>query len=75
MGGGVVTPELAVTVAGAGGLGMLQRADPTPLAYRIRRLEQAQVGPFGVNFVLHTPSPGDRAEVELAASRARLLGR
>jgi nitronate monooxygenase len=73
MGGGVVTPELAIAVSGAGGLGMLQRADPTPLADRIGRLEQAQAGPFGVNFVLHTPGPGDRAEIELAASRARLV--
>jgi NAD(P)H-dependent flavin oxidoreductase YrpB (nitropropane dioxygenase family) len=30
MGGGVVTPELAMAVSRAGGLGMLQRADPTP---------------------------------------------
>jgi nitronate monooxygenase len=74
MGGGVVTPELAIAVARGGGLGMLQRADPTTsLADRIGRLEQAQAGPFGVNFVLHTPSPSDRAEIELAASRARLV--
>ena len=73
MGGGVVTPELAIAVSRAGGLGMLQRADPTPLAERITRLEQAQVGPIGVNFVLHTRGPGDRAEIELAASRARLV--
>jgi Nitronate monooxygenase len=50
MGGGVVTPELAIAVSGAGGLGMLQRADPTPLADRITQLEQA-----------HTAQPsGDR---------------
>jgi NAD(P)H-dependent flavin oxidoreductase YrpB (nitropropane dioxygenase family) len=73
MGGGVVTPELAIAVTRAGGLGMLQRTDSTPLADRIGRLEQAQARPFGVNFVLHTPSPNDRAEVELAASRARLV--
>jgi nitronate monooxygenase len=73
MGGGVVTPELAIAVSAAGGLGMLQRADPTPLADRITKLEQAQAGPFGVNFVLHTRGPGDRAEMELAASRARLV--
>jgi nitronate monooxygenase len=73
MGGGVVTPELAIAVARAGGLGMLQRADPTPLADRITKLEQAQAGPFGVNFVLHTRGPSDRAEIELAASRARLV--
>ncbi len=39
MGGGVVTPELAIAVSAAGGLGMLQRADPAPLADRIGQLE------------------------------------
>src|SRR4029453_18800718 len=73
MGGGVVTPELAIAVSGAGGLGMLQRAGPDPLADRIGRLQQAQAGPFGVNFPLPHPSPGDRAEIELAAGRARLV--
>lgn len=73
MGGGVVTPELAIAVAGAGGLGMLQRAEPIPLADRITELERAESGPFGVNFVLQTRGPSDRAEIELAASRARLV--
>ena len=73
MGGGVVTPELAIAVSGAGGLGMLQRAGPDPLADRIGRLQQAHAGPFGVNFTLYHRSPGDRAEIELAASRARLV--
>jgi NAD(P)H-dependent flavin oxidoreductase YrpB (nitropropane dioxygenase family) len=43
MGGGVVTPELAIAVARAGGLGMLQRADPTPLADRITKLERIEI--------------------------------
>jgi len=73
MGGGVVTSELAIAVSTAGGLGMLQRAGPDPLADRIGRLQQAQAGPFGVNFTLHHRSPGDRAEFELAAGRARLV--
>ncbi len=73
MGGGVVTAELAIAVMGAGGLGMLQRTGPGPLADRIDRLEQAQTGPFGVNFTLYHGSPGERAEIELAASRARLV--
>jgi nitronate monooxygenase len=73
MGGGVVTPQLAIAVGAAGGLGMLQHADPAPLADRIGRLEQAQAGPFGVNFTLYNPSPGVRAEIELAAGRARLV--
>jgi nitronate monooxygenase len=73
MGGGVVTSELAIAVTRAGGLGMLQRTGPGPLADRIGRLEQAQVGPFGVNFLLYDPSQDDRAAIELAASRARLV--
>ena len=73
MGGGVVTSELAIAVSTAGGLGMLQRVGPGPLADRIGRLEQAQAGPFGVNFTLYHRSPGDRAEIELAAGRARLV--
>lgn len=72
MGGGVVTPELAVAVSKAGGLGMLQWAGVTPLADRIDRLEQAGATPFGVNFV-PALGQGDQAEVELAASRARLV--
>jgi len=73
MGGGVVTSELAIAVTRAGGLGMLQRADPVPLADRIGQLERARAGPFGVNFTLYNPGPGDRAEIELAAGRARLV--
>jgi len=73
MGGGVVTAELAIAVTRAGGLGMLQRSGPGPLADRIGRLEQAGVGPFGVNFLLYDPSQDDRAAIELAASRARVV--
>jgi NAD(P)H-dependent flavin oxidoreductase YrpB (nitropropane dioxygenase family) len=73
MGGGVVTPQLAIAVSRVGGLGMLQRADAVPLADRIAQLEQAGATPFGVNFVLHQSSPVDRAEVELAAAHARLV--
>jgi nitronate monooxygenase len=73
MGGGVVTTELAIAVARAGGLGMLQRSGPGALADRIGRLEQAHSGPFGINFLLYDPSQDDRAAIELAASRARLV--
>ncbi len=73
MGGGVATPELAIAVSTAGGLGMLQRVGPDPLADRIGRLQQAQAGPFGVNFTLHDRRPDDHAEIELAARRARLV--
>lgn len=72
MGGGVVTPELAVAVSKAGGLGMLQQAGVTPLADRIEWLQRAGATPFGVNFV-PALGQGDQAEVELAASRARLV--
>ncbi len=44
-----------------------------PLTDRITRLGQAEARPFGVNFTRYTQSPADRAEVELAASRARLV--
>jgi NAD(P)H-dependent flavin oxidoreductase YrpB (nitropropane dioxygenase family) len=72
MGGGITTPELVVAVSGAGGLGMLQRAGTRPLAERIAEIEHAGAGPFGVGF---TPAlgQGEPEEVELAASRARLV--
>jgi NAD(P)H-dependent flavin oxidoreductase YrpB (nitropropane dioxygenase family) len=72
MGGGVTTPELVVAVSRAGGLGMLQRGGTRPLAERIDEIEQARAGPFGVNFV-PALGQGKREEVELAASRARLV--
>jgi NAD(P)H-dependent flavin oxidoreductase YrpB (nitropropane dioxygenase family) len=71
--GGVTTPELAVAVSRAGGLGMLPHGALTSLAERIAQLERAQAGPFGVNFLLpfvDRDAPGD---VELAAGRARLV--
>jgi NAD(P)H-dependent flavin oxidoreductase YrpB (nitropropane dioxygenase family) len=72
MGGGTTTPELVVAVSRAGGLGMLQRGGTRPLAERIAQIEVAQAGPFGVNFV-PALGQGEREEVELAASRARLV--
>jgi nitronate monooxygenase len=72
MGGGVTTPELAIAVGKAGGLGMLQRAGTAPLADRIAQLERAGAEPFGVNFV-PALGQGDQAEVELAAAHARLV--
>jgi NAD(P)H-dependent flavin oxidoreductase YrpB (nitropropane dioxygenase family) len=72
MGGGVVTPELAIAVSKAGGLGMLQFAGVTPLADRIALLERAGAGPFGVNFVPGL-GQGSQADVELAAAHARLV--
>jgi nitronate monooxygenase len=71
--GAAATPELAIAVSQAGGLGMLPHGALTPLADRIARLEQAGAAPFGVNFLLpflHRDALGD---VELAAGRARLV--
>ncbi len=73
MGGGVVTTALVIAVCKAGGLGMLQRADPAPLAARLAELDRATAGPYGVNFVMHAPGRDDQAQIELAASRARLV--
>jgi NAD(P)H-dependent flavin oxidoreductase YrpB (nitropropane dioxygenase family) len=72
MGGGITTPELVVAVSRAGGLGMLQRGGTRPLDERIAEIEDARAGPFGVNFV-PALGQGGRDEVELAASRARLV--
>jgi NAD(P)H-dependent flavin oxidoreductase YrpB (nitropropane dioxygenase family) len=72
MGGGITTPELVVAVSRAGGLGMLQRGGTRPLAERIAEIEDARAGPFGVNFV-PALGQGERDEVELAASSARLV--
>lgn len=72
MGGGVTTPDLAIAVGMAGGMGMLQRADTIPLAERVATLERAGAGPFGVNFV---PALGqrDRTDIEFAAAHARVV--
>jgi nitronate monooxygenase len=66
--GGVATPELAVAVARAGGLGMLGM-HTDPLIDRLDALGQAS--PVGVNFLMpFLPSLDD---VELAASRVRVV--
>jgi nitronate monooxygenase len=72
MGGGVTTTELIAAVCSAGGLGMLQRGAAPALAERIDELERAGATPFGVNFVPPL-GQGSDADVELAASRARLV--
>jgi len=71
--GGATTPQLAAAVSSAGGLGMLQHGGPTPLADRIAQLEQAQAGPFGVNFLMPFLDRNSPSDVELAAGRARLV--
>jgi NAD(P)H-dependent flavin oxidoreductase YrpB (nitropropane dioxygenase family) len=73
MGGGVTTPELAIAVCRAGGLGMLQASGPTPLADRLAAMEAAGARPVGVNFVVHRESRVDPAQVEEVASRVRVV--
>lgn len=71
--GGATTPQLAVAVSRAGGLGMLEHASPIPLVDRIAELEQAHAGPFGVNFLMPFLDRSNLDDVELAAGRARLV--
>jgi nitronate monooxygenase len=71
--GGATTPELAIAVTKAGGLGMLQHGALAPLADRITQLEQAKAEPFGVNFLMPFLDRNNPADVELAAGRARLV--
>jgi NAD(P)H-dependent flavin oxidoreductase YrpB (nitropropane dioxygenase family) len=72
MGGGITTPALVSAVSRAGGLGMLQGGGTRPLAERIDEIEHARAGPFGVNFV-PALGQGEQPDVELAATRARLV--
>ncbi|WP_019931220.1 nitronate monooxygenase [Nocardia sp. BMG111209] len=63
MAGGPSTPELAVAVSDAGGLGFLAAGylDATEMSRRIARIRAATRAPFGVNlFVPGTPTPPDR---------------
>jgi nitronate monooxygenase len=71
--GRVTTPQLAVAISKAGGLGMLEHPSPIPLADRIAQCEQAKAGPFGVNILMLFLDRSNLADVELAARRARLL--
>ncbi|MCX4093181.1 nitronate monooxygenase [Nocardia sp. alder85J] len=63
MAGGPSTPELAVAVSEAGGLGFLAAGylDATEMSRRIARIRSATAAPFGVNlFVPGAPTPPDR---------------
>lgn len=57
----VTTPELAAAVSGAGGLGQLAgtRLSPDELRDAIRRVRAATNEPFGVNFLIAPPEPGN----------------
>jgi nitronate monooxygenase len=79
MGGGPSTPELAIAVCEAGGLGFLaagyKRAET--VAEEISAVRRGTARPFGVNVFVPTPAPAEAAAVaryaqELAAEAAAL---
>ena len=72
---GVSTPELAVKVCNAGGLGALAAAalDPDALVQAIRGLRAAASSPFCVNFFVQEPPSPSEAEVRHALQRCAWL--
>ena len=73
MAGGWTTPELVSEVSNAGGLGMLAgtRVSPDQLREDIRAVKSRTDRPFGVNFLIAPPEPGN----EDVAAAQRLLNR
>jgi NAD(P)H-dependent flavin oxidoreductase YrpB (nitropropane dioxygenase family) len=72
VGGGVGTPELALAVCAAGGLGMIHSLDAVPLAERLAWLRDRTEAPYGVGFFsFHLSHLA--AELELAAANARVV--
>jgi nitronate monooxygenase len=71
--GGVATPELAVAVARAGGLGMVAGVmlPPDALAAMLDQMPAHHGGAIGVNFLM--PFLDDRSAVDAAASRVRVV--
>ena len=71
MAGGWTTPELVSEVSNAGGLGMLAgaRVSPDQLREDIRAVKSRTDRPFGVNFLIAPPEPGN----EDVAAAQRLL--
>ena len=71
MAGGPSTPELAIAVCQAGGLGVLaagyKRADAE--AHEIRAVRAATDAPFGVNLFVPSPDRGDPDEVRAYLER------
>jgi nitronate monooxygenase len=57
----VTTPELVAAVSAAGGLGQLAatRLSPDELRDSIRRVRATTDAPFGVNFLIAPPEPGN----------------
>src|SRR5438046_5417490 len=72
MGGGVGTPELAVAVCAAGGLGMVSSSHPMPVADQIEFVHTRTTASFGVGFFAFD-LPAQMADLELAASSARVV--
>jgi NAD(P)H-dependent flavin oxidoreductase YrpB (nitropropane dioxygenase family) len=68
----IATPELAAAVSNAGGLGMVGTAmiPPDALARLLESVRAATDAPFGAGFLIPF---ADRACVEVAASRARVI--
>jgi nitronate monooxygenase len=62
MAGGWTTPELVSAVSNAGGFGVLAgaRVSPDKLREDIRAVRARTDRPFGVNFLLAPPEPGNR---------------
>ncbi|GII85071.1 oxidoreductase [Sphaerisporangium siamense] len=71
--GGPSTPELAVAVSGAGGLGFLAAGYRAPgdLDAEIAFVRERTDAPFGVNLFVPSPGEPDRAAVEAYAARLR----
>jgi nitronate monooxygenase len=65
MAGGPSTPELAIAVCEAGGLGFLAAGYKSPEAVRseIEQVRAATERPFGVNVFVPTPQPADAARL------------
>jgi nitronate monooxygenase len=75
MAGGPSTPELAIAVSEAGGLGFLAAGLTTPDALRAQ-LAAVRAGtsrPFGVNLFVPSPSPGDPAAIAAYAAQIQPL--
>lgn len=69
MAGGVSTPDLAVAVSDAGGLGFLAAGmlDPSVLRDQIAAVRARTDRPFGVNVFSPSPEPGDAQEIQAYA--------
>jgi NAD(P)H-dependent flavin oxidoreductase YrpB (nitropropane dioxygenase family) len=72
LGGGVGSPELAVAVCKAGGLGMLASSHPMPIAEQLRRVQAETTAPVGVGFFAFE-LPERVADLEAASALVRVV--